>query len=383
MSARFYECEKGSAPGYKAKALEISETFHQHASLCLDTVDLTNPVAGTVEFVSLFLHCCYFQNQETSPKVWLLTGDNVRLAMRMGYHRDPSKYSHFTPFECEMRRRVWQLVVQTDLLFSFQLGLPTIVRGDEYDTLTPGNYYEDQLYVEMKNLPDPQPLDAPTYISYWIANDMLLRPFRIIVEELNSVRPLPYTRILELSRLLSEGHAAIPPRLQYDNGNAFETPDKSTTLKRIQLHQFYLKILCVLHRRYLTAGLKNAEYLPSTEACVESALGLLHVQQDLHQKEQMFFKQTRWMAFSLTNHDFVLAATILCLYLNALDRRGTTVQLTSTPNRAIIEDALAGARNIWRDVRLQSQEAAKAWGIVETMVRLGNLIASSYPKISF
>ena len=370
ISARWYECEKGSAPGYKAKSLQMSEDLHYCASQCLDKTDITNPVIGTVEFVTMFLHCCYFQNQETSPKVWLLTGDTVRIAMRMGYHRDPAAYTHFTPFECEMRRRVWQFVVQTDLLFSFQLGLPTIIRGDEYDTLPPGNYLEEQLYVEMKELPEPQAPDAPTFILYFIANDKLLRPFRTIVEELNTLNPLSYNRILDLSRYLTNGQASISPCLKYDAREMAKVHDKMVDQKRIQLQQFYLKVICVLHRRYLVQGLQVSEFLPSTETCIDAALGLLQCQRDLHAKEQVFFRQIRWPHFSLTNHDFVLAATMLCLYLSTLDKLGPAALTSTLPSRARIEDALNISRDIWRDVRLTSEEAGKAWGIMETMVRL-------------
>ena len=369
LSSRWYECEKGSAPQLRVKALEMSEDCHFRASQCLDRIDLTNPATGTVEFVSLFLHCCYFQHQETSPKIWLLTGDAVRIAMRMGYHRDPSAYSHFTPFECEMRRRVWQFVVQSDLLFSFQLGLPTIVRQDEYDTMRPGNYYEEQLFLEMKELPPQQPKEAPTFIGYWIANDKLLRPFRAITEEMNALNPISYDRILDLSRDLTNGRDQICPRLQYENIDPASFHDR-TDLKRIQLQQFYLKVICVLHRRYLTAGLRMAEYLPSTEACVNSALGLLQCQRDLHRKEQAFFGQFRWPHFSLTNHDFILAATILCLYLSNLDKHGSAGHTSRLPAQNMVELALSASRDIWRDVRLASQEASKAWGILETMVSI-------------
>lgn len=369
LSATWFECEKSGSLDWKENSYRLSHDCHRVASHCLDETDLTNPVTGTVEFLSLLLHSSYFQDQESSPRIWLLTGDTVRIAMRMGYHRDPSAYDNrFSPFECEMRRRVWLFVAHTDLLFSFQLGLPTIVRRNEYDTRFPGNYYEDQLYPEMKDLPEPEPLSTPTFIGYIIANSQVLQPFRTIVEELNTVVPIPYSRIVELGHQLTEGHASICPLLRHDGADSMVTTDKGIALKRIQLLQFYLKVTCVLHRRYIIAGLRNPEYSPSTEAAIDAALGLLECQQNLHEKEQLCFQQVRWSNFTLTNHDFVLAATILCLFLSALDKLGSSAQTSRFSDRTRVYGALNSSLGIWREVRSKSSEAAKACTIVEKMV---------------
>ena len=364
-----------TSDNYRAKALEMSDGFYYNAAQCLDKIDMSRPITGTVEFISMFLHTAYFRRQENSAQVWLLTGDTVRLAMRMGYHRDPAGFPRFSPFECEMRRRVWETVVQTDLLFSFQLGLPTIVRRNEYDTLRPGNFFEDQLYPEMQVLPAEQPSRAPTFISYWIANDLLLQPFRSIVEEMNQLSPTPYSQTLVLSRQLTDGRSAIAPHLRHETANP-TSHDSVIVLKRIQLDQFYHKAMCVLHRKHMAEGLRNPEFRPSTDACIQSALALLRCQDALHSKEMTLFRQVRWHIFSLTNHDFVLAATILCLYLTLIDRSGFHALAMAaaqdgqpTSDRATIEEALGRSRTIWSEVQHTSEEARRAHDILETTVR--------------
>ena len=377
LSARFYECEVIAArENYRGKALGLADDFHHHAAQCLDKIDMSHPIAGTVEFVSIFLHTLYFRRQENSTQMWLLFGDCVRLAMRMGYHRDPASYPHFTPFECEMRRRVWLMVINADLLFSFQLGLPTIVRHDEYDTMAPRNYFEHQLYPGMRNLPAEQPPNAPTFISYWIASDLLLRPFRCILEEMNSLIPMKYDRVLALSLRLTSSRSQIAPHLRHETADA--ASDNSTDiLKRIQLDQAYHKVMCVLHRKHMAEGLRNPQYRPSTDACIQSALALLRCQEDLHSKEMTLFRQIRWDIFSLTNHDFLLAATILCLYLALIDRSGIHALAMAAAqdgqpisDRATIEHALARSRAIWSEVRTTSEEANKAYNILEMTVSL-------------
>ena len=375
LSARFYECEVlAASDNYRAKALGLSEEFYHNAAQCLDKIDMSRPVVGTVEFVSMFLHTAYFHRQDNSTRVWLLSGDCVRLAMRMGYHRDPAGYSHFSPFECEMRRRVWETVVQADLLFSFQLGLPTVVKSDEYDTLRPGNYFEQQLYPGMQVLPAEQPSDAPTFISYWIANDLLLRPFRSVVEEMNALTPTTYSKVLALSQQLTDSRSQIAPHLRHETADP-ASDNSVIILKRIQLDQFYHKVMCVLHRKHMAEGLRNPEYRPSTDACIQSALALLRCQEDLHSKEMTLFRQVRWHIFSLTNHDFLLAATILCLYLALIDRSGIHALAMAAAqdgkpisDRATIEDALNRSRAIWSEVQNTSEEANRAYNILETTV---------------
>lgn len=377
LSARFYQCEVSAASeNQRGRALDLSEEFYQHAAQCIDKLDMSHPIVGTVECVAVFLHTMYFRRQDHSTQMWLWFGDCVRLAMRMGYHRDPAAYSHFSPFEAEMRRRVWVLVLNADLLFSFQLGLPPIVRHEEYDTSRARNVFEHQLYPGMQSLPTEQPADAPTFISYWIANDLLLRPFRYIVEEMNRLTPTNYTQVLALDRQLAENRSQIAPHLRHETADV-ASDNGINILKRIQLDQIYHKVICVLHRKHMAEGLRNPEYRPSTDACVQSALALLRCQEDLHSKEMTLFRQIRWYSFTLTNHDFLLAATILCLYLALIDRSGIHALAMAAAQdgqpiseRGTIEDALTRSRAIWSEVRDTSEEANRAYSILEMTVSI-------------
>ena len=386
LSARFYECEKlATLENYRAKALELAEDFYHHSSQCLDKIDTSRPVAGTMEFVSMFMFASCFRRQENNTQMWLLIGDCVRLAMRMGYHRDPARYSNFSPFEGEMRRRVWGSIVQVDLLYSFQLGMPTIVRNNEYDTMQPGNFFEEQLYQDMPVLPVEQPRDVPTFISYWIANNLLLRPFRVVVEEMNALTATSYSRVLALTQQLTDARSRIAPHLRFDTADPVSNSSQ-VILKRIQLDQLYHKVICVLHRKHMAEGLRNPDYRLSTDACIQSALALLRCQEELHSKEMTFFRQIRWYGFSLTNHDFLLAATILCLYLTLIDRSGIHALTMAAAqdgqpisDRATVEAALTRAKAIWDEVRDTSEEASKACNILETTVRVAASRSRSLP----
>ena len=64
----------------------------------------------SVEALLLYGICKYTDNQDQDVNAWMIMGVTARLAMRIGYHRDPRHLSKFSPFEREVRRRVLMIV---------------------------------------------------------------------------------------------------------------------------------------------------------------------------------------------------------------------------------------------------------------------------------
>ncbi|KAL9128588.1 MAG: hypothetical protein Q9217_002753 [Psora testacea] len=361
LASCFFEGEERTTPTASSEYAAMAEKLYEQACGCLDIVDTINPQSGIVEFMSVFLHVTSLRRRDNSTQVWLLAGDTVRLAMRMGYHRDPANYGQFTPFEIEMRRRVWQFVSQTDLLYSFQLGLPPVVRSHEYDTLPPQNYHEGQLFVSMTELPPPQPRDIPTEFSYMRSNYSILQVFRLIVEHLNDLRPSYYDDILVLHQKLLATHSSIAPHFRpVADDNQVDDPYFA---KRIQLDLFYNKLMCVLHRKFMVQGITQCQFETSTKECLDAALKLLKHQRVLHLRQKATGRQLQWHTFSLSNHDFILAATILCLYLSHSNSGGAAKSRHSE-----IVEALKLAHSIWAEVCDTSQDALKAFEFLDRVL---------------
>jgi hypothetical protein len=73
------------------------------------------------------------RRNDDARKIWTLTGLAVRIAQTLGIHRDGSHFS-LTPFDIEMRRRLWWQVCILDARSSEDHGCdPTIVEA-QFDT---------------------------------------------------------------------------------------------------------------------------------------------------------------------------------------------------------------------------------------------------------
>ncbi|KAK7531460.1 uncharacterized protein J3D65DRAFT_115877 [Phyllosticta citribraziliensis] len=61
----------------------------------------------------------------------------VRTAMGMGFHRDPSKLRGIPVDQFELRRRIWQTILELDLQACLDAGFPPTLRPEDWDTLPP------------------------------------------------------------------------------------------------------------------------------------------------------------------------------------------------------------------------------------------------------
>ncbi|KAJ4984736.1 fungal specific transcription factor domain-containing protein [Stagonosporopsis vannaccii] len=85
-------------------------------------------------------------------KLWTLTGLVVRIAQTLGIHRDGSHFA-LSPFEIEMRRRLWWQVCVLDARSSEDHGCdPTIVEA-QFDAKMPLNVNDTDLYPDMTEFP--------------------------------------------------------------------------------------------------------------------------------------------------------------------------------------------------------------------------------------
>ncbi|KAL2191476.1 hypothetical protein L209DRAFT_56792 [Thermothelomyces heterothallicus CBS 203.75] len=87
---------------------------------------------------ALLLYVFSLQGRYDRHAAWILTGVLVRIAQKMGLHRDGEALG-LPPFECEMRRRVWWQVFLVDAKYATASGLGHGIVSTNCDTKTPAN----------------------------------------------------------------------------------------------------------------------------------------------------------------------------------------------------------------------------------------------------
>ena len=208
-----YHREEDEPPEFRGKSLDMAGTFRNLMAQCLTLADYTKPWPYLIEALMFHLHGDFTQTREADVSIWVLVGVIARLAMRMGYHRDSKAFPNITPFQGEMRRRVWTLVRVCDLLFSFQVGLPSMLRTSDSDTEIPQNLYDDDLEEDCKALPAPRPPNEPTPISYLITKARLVYAFGRVTDHTTSLESGSYDKVMEIDAELRRARDMVPEHL--------------------------------------------------------------------------------------------------------------------------------------------------------------------------
>ena len=380
-------------PEFQGKCTDLVALYRTQMAHCLILADYTKPHNHLIETLTFHLHGEYTSNRDAESSVWVLVGMIARLAMRMGYHRDSKYFPNISPFQGEMRRRIWTFVRQSDLLFSFQIALPSMIRLGDSDTELPRNIYDDEFDEDCTALPPPRPASEATPVSYMIAKARLAFGFGRVMEEINGITRKPYDEILKIDRGLRDIYAGIPEHLRLRPMAEQTLAPISLIMARFGLASVYHKSLCVLHRRFLKAAKTNPRYLHSRRTCLHSAMTLLSFQ-DIQYREtgdRGRMRSMRAYVNSLTTHDFLLAATILCtdLYHNYegaddVDTPSTSISGGSGSRGSISVDQSYGpqieqnkddlfktlerSRDIWREQRDLSMEAFKASELLDMLL---------------
>lgn len=112
---------------------------------------LNAPDFVLVQAFTVFL---FLARRHDSPKfVWMMTGLVIRMAHAIGLHRDGSNFKHLSPYEVEMRRRVWKGLCTLDIRSSEDQGSDLLITSGNSDTRLPLNINDADINVNTKETP--------------------------------------------------------------------------------------------------------------------------------------------------------------------------------------------------------------------------------------
>ena len=333
--------------------------YHSLAASAAVLADFTKPKQYTVE--CLILYAAGLRSNNAFVNVWLMIGLIVRLSLRMGYHRDPSHYPAINVFHGEMRRRVWSIIGMIDVLISFQLGLPSMFKTIQSDTMPPRNLLDRDFNASSTVLPASRSIDELTPSSYTRAKLRIVRIFADAAELSHATIAPSHEEILRLDRELEEAKAAVPPLLQMPDISELVTDPAEQLMCRFNLDLLYLKTKIVLHRRYMltpTSQLTPFEQQrgigTSRKNCIECALRVLQHHHTIYTASQNGgqLESVKWYMGSISTHDFLLAAMVICLELSEQvknDEFRASPDGIQCPKRRAMVEALEKSQQIWSD----------------------------------
>jgi hypothetical protein len=356
--------------------IDSLEILHRRSTECLILSNYsTTPGPFTMEALHLNIQNEFVRRRDANVGVWVLCGVGIRVAFRMGYHRDPSHYPQVSAFEGEMRRRLWHVVLQVDALTSCQIGLPPLIQESQCDTRLPTNLYDEEFGPESAQLPPPRPETELTPVLYTIAKSRLSSVFRAVFNQVSLGRMEGYNQIMELDQRLHNTFRSISPRFQMTSLEESVTVPAYLLIRRFSLVLLFEKARCLLHRHHMTKAYHNPEYNYSRSSCVEAAMAILKHQTDISREIMpggLLYKQ-RWFVASIELHDFLLASMVICLELNS--RNSTQNSSENDGGQGILKfsrkdliEALRGSQNYLDLLSTTSSEARKASKILSILM---------------
>ena len=87
------------------------------------------------------------RSNDNSRLMWTLTSLIIRIAEAMGLHQDSTTLS-FSPFENEMRRRLWWQICNLDSHAAEDRGSNSLVASDSFSTRFPANINDEDISLE-------------------------------------------------------------------------------------------------------------------------------------------------------------------------------------------------------------------------------------------
>ncbi|KAL2434772.1 Zn(2)-C6 fungal-type transcription factor mpsB [Exophiala dermatitidis] len=267
--------------------------------------------------------------------LWVLWGTIVQIALRSGYHRDGAHFfPSLTPFEVETRRRIWAIMLEWDMYVSVSFGLPRNINPQQCDTVEPRNLRDEDLYVDMTELPPPRPDSEYTRPQYHNDMNRLMQVLSDISDATCTATGTvpPLSKVTRLDNALNNVYHQISARwaptasmgtINAANPDADSDTDPCNSVQFTFMTLMYLRAKITLHRKFLFQGRRrrgvpvHIQYQESRNTCLEAALAMLQHQWSLYLQTRVggpLCRDSRKLLTPLVP-DFLLATAVLCAEL--------------------------------------------------------------------
>ncbi|KAE8138915.1 hypothetical protein BDV38DRAFT_291652 [Aspergillus pseudotamarii] len=345
------------------------QKYRMNCAVALAKSNLVVPGRYKVEAAIMYLGIEYLQSNTLKSGISMLVGIVSRLAITMGYHRDPQPYQpQISSFEAEMRRRAWLVLLVTDSIVSRQTGLPRVIYPGVGDVTRPRNLLDEDFGPHTRALPPSRPEDQiDSNITYMLAMEQMLAVAGEVTNTASGFTLEP-KRTLELNHQLERIRDQLPQAFRMLPPGTIVSDD-ATVIQKYGLEMIYQHARCVLHRQYLVTPRSEGQHQAFRWACVDAARQILALQSELFQGVlgKPRNRQRVWFGASRSISDCMTAAMVICLEVINQSQRS---QYPHGTVRGELIQLLRTSYTSWKFSLRPSLETMKAADIVATMLRL-------------
>ena len=278
-----------------------------------------------------------------------------------------------------MRRRLWNQLVQAELLSIFHIELPGMIATIDSDTEAPRNLNDTEFDEESTVLPPSRPDTELTPVTYTIWKGRLCKVSGRISIIANRLQLPDYVKVMKLDGEILEVYSNIPSHFLQKSDALSITDPPDVIIKRLSIALLFHKSRCMLHRRYLTASGVGNEFDYSRNAAINTSMEILRLQALVHEAflPGGILCRDRWFLSALSMYDFLVSGMIVYLSLiQSLDKRfpgGSNPTLN--PEQQQMVELLKQSYEIWTHTDNMSAEMKRASQLIATL--LNNLNVNS------
>lgn len=350
--------------------MKLIGSYRNNCMQALVLSQYTKPGPYTIETLIFYMEGEFIISNDDQVHLYLLIGNIIRLSLRMGLHRDATKVGgSITPFQAEMRRRVWHHIGQIDLLGSFQIGLPGMFEAIDSDTLYPRNLREEDFEENSTEIPPSRPDSELTPTSYLVCKSRLTNACAKISKLANALTPPSYDEVMKMDKFLLDAYLTIPPFFQISSEfTMFQSPDM--IIKQFSMALVFQKSRCMLHRKFVLKEDKTDQYSYSKKSALDASMELLRCQAMSYDAtlDGGPLAQNRWIMSTLAVHDFLLASMIVSLNIVQTAKEKSEKSNDHSEVEGRMVEALERSYHIFIASKDTAAEANKASALLRAML---------------
>lgn len=346
------------------------EMFMTQCAAFLALSDFTVPGLYKVDAATLYLEMEYVRVQVLKTDMSILMGLISRQAILSGYHKSPDNYPGMSVFEAEMRRRTWLVLIVTDCTVAYETGLPRVIPHGLYNVEYPRNLLDHDMDYSMSTLPPERVATKDCHrITYMIKLNSILSIGADIPDSTTDPGTLA-DATEKLNEKLEAIWKSVPSVLRFPRTKSAKIDD-SMTVWRSNLENTYQRTRSVLHRPFLSHRSKDYESTRRRDTCVQSALRIVQVANQVLPKllRKAPFRHRVWFCASRSVSDVLTAAMVICLELTyrAKDNESSPLAMSAASDDLI--EPLRSLERTWNWARNLSPLVERSLKVLTALLR--------------